>query len=80
MKGMEGNFVGIIGGISTCMRMTLTVIKPVVNGPSERAGIKSGDQILFANKQQLFNKKIKCEKLSQNLKGRSWNKSEFSHL
>ena len=48
---------------------TLTVIKPVVNGPSERAGIKSGDRILFANKQQLFNKKIKMKKLFQILKG-----------
>lgn len=67
-ESMEGNFVGI--GVNFYMyKDTLTVIKPVVNGPSERAGIKSGDRILFANKQQLFNKKIKNEKLFQILKG-----------
>lgn len=67
-ESMEGNFVGI--GVNFYMyKDSLTVIKPVKNGPSEKAGIKAGDRILFANKQQLFGKKVKNEKLFKILKG-----------
>ena len=53
---MEGNFVGI--GVNFYMyKDTLTVIKPIPNGPSAKVGIKPGDRILFANNKQLFKKK-----------------------
>jgi carboxyl-terminal processing protease len=47
-QSMNGSFVGI--GISfNKYNDTLTVIRTLSNGPSERAGIKSGDKILFAD-------------------------------
>jgi len=45
------------------------VISPVKNGPSDKAGIKSGDRILSANGVPLFGKKASREKLYTNLKG-----------
>ena len=68
-ESMEGNFVGI--GINFYMyKDTLTVIKPIPNGPSAKAGIQSGDRILFANNKQLFNKKYQSENLFPILKGK----------
>ena len=68
-ESMEGNFVGI--GVNFYMyKDTLTVIKPIPNGPSARAGIQSGDRILFANNKQLFNKKYQSENLFPILKGK----------
>ena len=59
-ESMEGNFVGI--GVNFYMyKDTLTVIKPIPNGPSAKAGIQSGDRILFANNMQLFKKKYQSE-------------------
>ena len=67
-ESMEGNFVGI--GVNFYMyKDTLTVIKPIPNGPSAKAGIQSGDRILFANNKQLFNKKYQSENLFPILKG-----------
>lgn len=67
-ESMEGNFVGI--GVNFYMyKDSLTVIKPIANGPSAKAGIKSGDRILFANNKQLFNKKYQSENLFPILKG-----------
>ncbi len=68
-ESMDGNFVGI--GVNFYMyKDTLTVIKPIPNGPSARAGIQSGDRILFANNKQLFNKKYQSENLFPILKGK----------
>ena len=68
-ESMEGNFVGI--GVNFYMyKDTLTVIKPIPNGPSEKAGIQSGDRILYANNKQLFNKKYQSENLFPILKGK----------
>lgn len=67
-ESMEGNFVGI--GVNFYMyKDTLTVIKPIPNGPSAKAGIKPGDRILFANNKQLFKKKYQSENLFPILKG-----------
>jgi C-terminal processing protease CtpA/Prc len=33
---------------------SVTIIKPVANGPSARAGIKAGDRILYADKTKLL--------------------------
>ena len=55
-ESMKGDFVGI--GVNFFMYQdTVAIIKPLLNGPSEKAGIQSGDRILFANKDQLFGRK-----------------------
>jgi len=55
-QSMKGDFVGI--GINFYLHKdTVVVIKPIKNGPSDKAGIISGDRILFADKFQLFGKK-----------------------
>lgn len=67
-ESMEGNFVGI--GINFYMyKDTLTVLQPITNGPSYRAGIQAGDRILVANNKQLCNKKLTNEQLFSILKG-----------
>jgi carboxyl-terminal processing protease len=67
-ESMKGDFVGI--GVNFFVQNdTVTVIAPVKNGPSEKAGIKAGDRILKANNEVLFGKKITTEKLYSKLKG-----------
>ena len=67
-QSMRGDFVGI--GVNFYMfNDTLTVIKPIENGPSEKAGIIAGDRILFANKLQLYKKNIQTDSLFSILKG-----------
>jgi len=67
-QSMKGDFVGI--GINFYMfKDTVAVIKPIPNGPSEKAGILAGDRILFADKTQLFGKKMVSDSLFSKLKG-----------
>ncbi|WP_242134291.1 S41 family peptidase [Aestuariivivens marinum] len=65
---MRGDFVGI--GVSFySYRDTITVIRPVVNGPSEKAGIKGGDRIIMANGDSLIGNRIADDSLVKKLKG-----------
>jgi carboxyl-terminal processing protease len=48
---------------------TIAIVNPVKDGPSEKAGIKSGDRILYANKEKLFGRKLTSEDLYSRLKG-----------
>lgn len=67
-QSMKGDFVGI--GINFYLHKdSVVVIKPIKNGPSEKAGIKAGDRILFADNFQLYNKKMSNEALFSKLKG-----------
>lgn len=67
-ENMKGNFVGI--GINFYMyNDSVTVIKPVDNGPSAKAGIKAGDRILYADKTKLFGRKLPSDSLFSKLKG-----------
>jgi carboxyl-terminal processing protease len=67
-QSMRGDFVGI--GVNFYMyKDSVAVIKPIEGGPSEKAGILSGDRILFANKTQLFGKKLPSDSLFHQLKG-----------
>lgn len=67
-QSMKGDFVGI--GINFYMHKdTLSVINVVENGPSEKAGLKSGDKILFADKTKLFGRKLPTDSLFATLKG-----------
>jgi carboxyl-terminal processing protease len=67
-ESMKGNFVGI--GVNFYMlNDTVAIVKPLKGGPSEKAGIKSGDRILYANKEKLFGRKLITDSLFSKLKG-----------
>jgi carboxyl-terminal processing protease len=67
-ESMKGDFVGI--GVNFYMlNDTVAIVKPVKGGPSEKAGIKSGDRILYANKEKLFGRKLTSDSLFSKLKG-----------
>ena len=65
---MKGDFVGI--GVNFYMlNDTIAIVNPLAGGPSEKAGIKAGDRILYANKEKLFGRKLTSEDLFSRLKG-----------
>ena len=67
-QSMRGDFVGI--GVNFYMyNDTVAVIMPIENGPSARAGIKSGDRILFAGNTKLYGRKLPSDSLFSKLKG-----------
>ena len=66
---MNGEFVGI--GVSFRMyKDSITVIKVIPGGPSERAGLKAGDRILIAENDTLYGKKIRNDYVVKTLKGK----------
>lgn len=67
-ESMKGDFVGI--GISFyTYKDTIAVIRPIENGPSAKAGIKSGDRIIMANGDSLFGNSLKDSDIIKTLKG-----------
>lgn len=67
-ENMKGDFVGI--GISfNKYRDTVTVVRTIKNGPSDKKGIKSGDKILLADNDTLYGKRIPNSALVNKLKG-----------
>ncbi len=67
-ESMKGDFVGI--GINFYMyKDTVAVIKPIVNGPSAKAGIQAGDRLLYAGKTKLFGRHLPSDSLFAKLKG-----------
>lgn len=67
-ESMQGDFVGI--GVNFYLyNDTVAVIKPIKNGPSDKAGILAGDRILSANDYTLFGKQISNDTLFSKLKG-----------
>ncbi|MBC9794850.1 S41 family peptidase [Sinomicrobium weinanense] len=67
-ENMQGDFVGI--GVSFRMyNDTLSVIRPIQGGPGIKAGIRSGDRILFADNDTLFGKHLRSRDLVDKLKG-----------
>ncbi|MEY3501444.1 MAG: hypothetical protein RL308_3117, partial [Bacteroidota bacterium] len=67
-ESMKGDFVGI--GVNFYMlNDTVTIVKTIEDGPSEKAGIQSGDRILYANKEKLFGRKLISDSLYSKLKG-----------
>ena len=70
---MKGDFVGI--GINFYMyNDTVAVVKPLENGPAEKAGILAGDRILYADKSKLFGRKLPTDSLYNKLKGEEGSK------
>ena len=67
-ESMNGEFVGV--GIQFRMyKDSLTVIKVVENGPSEKAGIKPSDRILIANNDTLYGRQLDSDYIFKTLKG-----------
>lgn len=67
-QSMKGDFVGI--GVNFYMyKDSVAVIKPIPGGPSDRAGIKPGDRILFADNSKLYGRKLSNDTLFSKLKG-----------
>ena len=70
---MKGDFVGI--GVNFYMyNDTVTVVKPLENGPAAKAGILSGDRILYADNSKLFGRKLPTDSLYSKLKGKEGSK------
>tara|TARA_R110002050_G_scaffold57866_7_gene130243 strand:- start:32103 stop:33695 length:1593 start_codon:yes stop_codon:yes gene_type:complete len=67
-ENMKGDFVGI--GIQFyTYKDSIAVIRTTEGGPSEKAGIKSGDRIVIANGDSLFGEKLDDGELIKKLKG-----------
>jgi carboxyl-terminal processing protease len=76
-ESMQGNFVGI--GVSFYVyNDSVAVIQPVPNSPSAKAGIKSGDRILYANNYKLFGRKLPTDTLFSKLKGEEGSQVELT--
>lgn len=72
-QSMKGDFVGI--GVNFYMyKDSVAIIKPIPGGPSEKAGLKAGDRILFANNDKLFGRKLSNDTLFSKLKGEEGSK------
>lgn len=67
-QNMQGDFVGI-GVKFYKIRDTISVIQPIKNGPSAKAGIKAGDKILYADSIALFGREIDQDSIIKILKG-----------
>lgn len=65
---MRGAFIGI--GVSFYMyKDSIAVIRPITGGPAEKAGIKSGDRIIYADGKKLFGELVDRDSISNYLKG-----------
>ena len=67
-ENMKGDFVGI--GVSFyTYKDTIAVIRSLPGGPSEKAGIKSGDRIIMADEDSIFGRQWSNEDIIKKLKG-----------
>ncbi|WP_299222920.1 S41 family peptidase [uncultured Psychroserpens sp.] len=67
-ENMKGDFVGI--GVSFyTYNDTITVIRAIEGGPSEKAGIKGGDRIITANGDSIFGRTWSNDDIIKKLKG-----------
>ena len=65
---LEGSFSGI--GISlTMFDDTATVLQVIPGGPSEKAGLRTGDRIVTINDSSFVGRKLDLEEVVRNLKG-----------
>ncbi len=66
---LEGKFEGI-GVEFMILRDSLMVVKTVPGGPSERAGLQSGDRIVQVEQQEISGKELTSDKAQKLLKGK----------
>ena len=76
-NSMKGDFVGI-GVQFYTYRDTITVIRTIKDGPSEKAGIKAGDRILIANSDSIFGEKWSNTDIISKLKGKKGSKVKLT--
>ena len=67
-ENMKGDFVGIGINFYT-YHDTITVIRTIKDGPSDKAGIKGGDRIITVNGDSIFGKDIQNDEIINKLKG-----------
>lgn len=67
-ENMKGDFVGIGVNFYT-YKDTITVIRAVENGPSDKAGIIGGDRIVYANGDSIFGRSLSNDEIVNKLKG-----------
>jgi carboxyl-terminal processing protease len=67
-SNINGEFVGI-GITYNMLNDTLAVINTIPGGPSQKAGIKAGDRILFADGKKIFGSKLVSDSLLSILRG-----------
>jgi len=67
-ENLKGDFVGIGINFYT-YKDTITVIRAVENGPSDKSGIKGGDRIVFANGDSIFGTNLTNDEIVKQLKG-----------
>ena len=69
-ESMQGNFHGL--GVSFFMvEHSIAVVRVLEGGPSQKAGLKSGDRILIANQDTLYQKGFTSTEVVSKLKGKS---------
>lgn len=66
---LQGNFDGI-GVQFNMIEDTLVVIQPVVNGPSEKVGIRAGDRIISVNDTAIAGVKMPRNEIMNRLRGK----------
>ena len=74
---LVGSFEGI-GVTFQLIRDTITVISPVAGGPSEKAGIMTGDQFIKIDGEESFGKKVDNEYVQKHLRGKKGTKVTVS--
>jgi carboxyl-terminal processing protease len=72
-EGLVGNFEGI-GVQFEILKDTITVVHPIVGGPSEKLGIMSGDKIIKINNEDATGSKISNQYVLDRLRGKKGTK------
>jgi carboxyl-terminal processing protease len=67
---LEGNFDGI-GVEFNIIKDTVRVVNPIIDGPSERVGIKAGDKIVAVDGTAMTGKKVTNKMVFDKLRGKS---------
>ncbi len=76
-NNMKGDFVGLGVNFYT-YNDTITVIRTIEGGPSEKAGIKAGDRILMADGDSIFGREWSNADIIDKLKGEKGSKVKLS--
>ncbi len=67
---LEGNFDGI-GVEFNIIEDTIRIVNPIIDGPSEKIGIKSGDKLIKVNGKTVAGIKITNKQVFEKLRGKS---------
>jgi len=67
-QNMKGDFVGI-GVNFYIINDTISIVSTIDGGPAQKAGLQTGDRILYANKLKLYGNKTPTDSLYSKLKG-----------